>query len=303
MLFYACTLLYWAAIYIFMPILPPYAQRVGGSLQSVGWVMSAYGLAQLVLRIPLGIFSDRLRRRKPFILLGFFLAAVGSIGLIFSGSVVMLFLSVFMVGVAASMWVPFIVLYSSYFPPVLLGQSMSILLFFMRLSQILSNYSGGAIAEAAGWTAPFYAAAILSFIGLFLAMGIREKRPEENSQSFLDRFLTVVRTPGVLLVSVLAVFMQFVNFSTTYGFTPIYAQQLGASKGDLGTLLLTYMVPNVIGTFMAGPLTGRFRERFIIFLSFLLVAGAALCTPLADRLPLLYWIQALNGLGVGLLFP
>jgi predicted MFS family arabinose efflux permease len=300
---YLCTLLFWSSFYIYMPILPPYAQRVGGSLQSVGWVISAYGLAQFILRIPLGIFSDRLRRRKPFVILGFFLSGIGSVGLIFSSSVPMLFLSVFTVGIGASMWVPFSVLFSSYFPAFLLGQAMSMIMFISRLSQVISNYAGGVIAEAGGWTAPFYAAGILSLIGFFLAFALQEKRPEQSRQPIWERVLDVARGPKVLWVSGLALLMQFANFSTTYGFTPIYAQQLGASKGDLGTLLFTYMVPNAVGTFLAGPIASRLNERRVVFLGFLLVAAAVFYTPFIHRLPFLYCIQALNGLGVGLIFP
>ena len=73
LLSYLCTFLFWGAIYIYMPILSPYAKHVGGSLQAAGLVMGAYGLSQILLRIPLGVWSDRLRRRKPFILLGFLL--------------------------------------------------------------------------------------------------------------------------------------------------------------------------------------------------------------------------------------
>ncbi|HEX5414588.1 MAG TPA: hypothetical protein VFZ25_02905, partial [Chloroflexota bacterium] len=54
-LFAISTLFYWAALYVYVPILPVYAQTLGASLTVVGLVVSAYGLGQLVLRIPVGV--------------------------------------------------------------------------------------------------------------------------------------------------------------------------------------------------------------------------------------------------------
>jgi MFS family permease len=146
---YVGTVLFWGAVYIYMPILAPYAKMVSGSLQSVGLVIGAYGLSQLILRIPLGVWSDRWRRRKPFILLGFIFDGLAALGLLLSTSTVMLFFSVLTAGIAASMWVPFTVLYSSYFPAGQVVYSMSLILFFTRLSQIITNYTGAAHAVGA----------------------------------------------------------------------------------------------------------------------------------------------------------
>ncbi len=303
LLFYLCASLYFGSIYVSMPILAPYAQLVGGTLQSAGLVISAYGLPQLLLRIPLGLWSDGLRRRKPFILFAFLLAGVGSCGLIFSNSVTLLFFSVLVIGIAACAWVPFTVLFASYFPVTHIGQSMGFLLFSTRLSQGITNYLGGVIAEAGGWTAPFYAGAILTVIGFLLALGIPENRPEERPESFWGRFLAVSKSPMVLRVSALAFLVQFANFSTTYGFTPIYAQRLGASKGDLGTLLFISMVPNISATFLSASVARRFKERRVACAGFLAIAAAVFCTPLTESLALLFALQALNGTGVGLIFP
>jgi len=150
LLFYLCTLFYWSGVYIYMPILSPYAKKISGSLQSVGLVMGAYGLSQLILRVPLGLWSDRLRRRKPFILIGFLFDGLACLGLIFAESTLSLFLAVLSAGIASSMWVAFTVLFSSYFPLSRVSQSMSLLHFSMRFSQVISNYSGGAMLMPGG---------------------------------------------------------------------------------------------------------------------------------------------------------
>ena len=303
LLFYLCTLFYWGGVYIYMPILSPYAKKIGGSLQAVGLVMGAYGLSQLILRVPLGLWSDRLRRRKPFILLGFLFDGLACLGLLFSESTLALFFSVLSAGVASSMWVAFTVLFSSYFPLSQVGQSMSLILFSMRLSQVFANYSGGAIAEAWGWTAPFHVGLAIAAVGLVLALWIPERRPEKTSGRSLKNLLRLGQNPRLLAISAFAMLMQFTVFAIIYGFTPIYAQQLGATKADLGILLFCFLSSTTSTTLFSGSLARRIKERRIISAAFVLVGISVLATPLVSRLEFLYALLAFNGLGVGFIFP
>jgi len=297
-------MLYWGAVYIYMPILPPYAQMVGGSLQAAGVVMGAYGLSQLLLRIPLGIWVDYSGGRKPFILLGFILDGAASLGLIFSQSTAMLFLSVFTAGMAASMWVAFTILFASYFPMGQVGRSMGLIFFFTRLSQAVTNYAGGTIAERWGWQGPFYAGAILSLLGLVLMIGIPERRPEKVSSVSFKNFLMVGRNPKLLTVAALGILVQFAVASTTTGFTPIYAQRIGASKEELGILLFAFMVSTMLASLLSGIYARRLlSERSVILIGYFLVGGALLPIPLVDRVGALYALQVVNGIGVGLVFP
>ena len=301
---YVCTFLFWGAIYIYMPILTPYAKYVGGSLQAAGVVMGAYGLSQILLRIPLGVWSDRLGRRKPFILLGFLFDGLANLGLLLSGNAWMLFFSVFTAGAAASMWVPFTVLYSSYFPLSQIAHSMSLLMGTSRLAQITTNYAGGQIAQAWGWTAPFWVGGVLALSGLLLTNGITEVRPERGLEPTLRGVLQIGRNRMLLAASFLCALMQSANFSTAYGFTPILAQQMGASKAQLGILLFWYMLPNTAATLLSGTYIRRcLRERSILVIGFLLISGAVFATPFIGHLRVLYLVQAVNGVGVGLLFP
>jgi MFS family permease len=287
-----------------MPILAPYAKMVSGSLQSVGLVMGAYGLSQLILRIPLGVWSDRWRRRKPFILLGFIFDGLAALGLLLSTSTVTLFFSVLTAGIAASMWVPLTVLFSSYFPAGQVVYSMSLILFFTRLSQIIFNYTGAAMAEGWGWEATFYGGVVLSLVGLLMAASLAEHRPGPSSAVSFKKLSLACRNRTLLLSSMICTLFQFANISINYGFAPIFAQAIGASKADLGILFLCHMVPNSLTTILSGThIHRRFSERSIIFAGFFLLAGAILFIPFINRLGTLYMIQAINGIGSGLIFP
>ena len=70
--------LYWVSLYLYVPTLPVYAQTKTTNLALIGTVLAQYGLWQAIVRFPLGILSDWLGRRRPFIYLGFFLAGLGA---------------------------------------------------------------------------------------------------------------------------------------------------------------------------------------------------------------------------------
>jgi len=304
LLSYLSTMLLWGAIYIYMPILTPYTQHVSGSLQAVGLVMGDYGLSQMLLRIPVGILSDRWRRRKPFILLGFVFDGLANLGLLLATNAWMIIGSAFTAGIASSIWVPFTVLFSNYFPAGKMAHSMSLLTGFSRLSQILTTYAGGVIAENWGWTAPFLVGGGLAALGLLLSNGLAEIRPEKGPHLTLSRILQVGRNRMLLIASFLAILVQSANCSSALGFTPILAQQLGASKEDLGILLFSFLFPNTLGTLLSGTLIRRYvTDRSIVIFGFLTITAALIATPFVDRLSILNLIQAVNGVGVGLLFP
>ena len=67
---------FWAAQHVYSAFLPVYAKDIGASLTLVGIVVAGYGFVQSVLRIPLGMISDRWRRRKPCVLAGFTIIVV-----------------------------------------------------------------------------------------------------------------------------------------------------------------------------------------------------------------------------------
>jgi MFS family permease len=108
----------------------------------------------------------------------------------------------------------------------------------------------------------------------------------------------------LLTASFLCILMQFSNFAIAYGFSPIFAQQLGASIGDLGVLLFWYLLPNLAGTLLSGTFIRRYlADRWILTVGFLLTSGAVFSIPLTGRLGTLFLVQAINGTGVGLVFP
>ena len=57
-LFQVGNLCFWLSLYFYVPTLPNYARDLGAPLTIVGTMLSAYGVVQLLFRIPTGVASD-----------------------------------------------------------------------------------------------------------------------------------------------------------------------------------------------------------------------------------------------------
>ena len=64
-LLYFINAFFWMTVYTYVPIFPAYIKNTGATATMIGLITGSYGVVQMLLRLPLGILSDRLRRRKP----------------------------------------------------------------------------------------------------------------------------------------------------------------------------------------------------------------------------------------------
>ena len=114
-IFLGVTFLYWTTLYLYVPTLPTYIKTKAINLSMVGFVLSMYGLCQLLLRLPVGIAVDSTGRGKPFIIAGLSMAVLGAFIMGKGNSLGMLAVGRSLTGVAATTWVPLLVVFSTFF--------------------------------------------------------------------------------------------------------------------------------------------------------------------------------------------
>ena len=302
-LFGASTFFFWASLYVYVPVLPLYAQQAGASLTMVGLIVGAYGVTQLIVRLPLGMWSDRLGRRLPFIAGGMLAAGLGALGLGLAHDPWLLFLSRALTGVGASAWVAFAVLFSSYFPPRQAVRAMSLITFVNGISQVVSTSVGGWIAQTYGWSAPFYVGVGLAVLGYICTLGLREEARPVASALTPRRVLAIMTVPLLVAVSVNAILSQYASYVTTYAFTPIYAEQLGATRTEQGPLVTAMLLAYSLAMLVTSWLADRVGDRATVAWGMLLAAVSVAAVPFIESLGLLAADQALLGFGRGLAYP
>lgn len=303
-IFYAATMLYWFSIYTYVPILTPYVEKLGGSLFFAGLVVGAYGFAQLLVRIPIGIWSDRFHNRKAFILAGIACGLISNVGFALTDSAGLALLWRAIAGLAAGSWVAFTVMYAGYYPPKEAPRAMGIISFYTSVAQMAASALGGVVAQSFGWHAPFYLGAIGGLAALGCAAWVLEPLTVQGTPPSLRGLLTVGKQWPLLSVSLLAILAQSVTFTTLFGFTPLYAAHLGATKAQLGLLTVLSTIPNAVAGYLSGAwMVKRTSSRFVVVLGFLVAAVATALIPFTHTLASLLISQAINGFGQGLSMP
>jgi len=306
-LFLIGTTLFWFSLYIYVPILSPYVEHLSGSLALVGAVIGSYGFAQLLFRLPIGIWSDNKGKRKSFILSGFALAFISCVGLALSPNAWFMLLFRWISGIAASMWVVFSVFYSSYFSEKQTARAMSQITFCIGVAQMLGTYSGGRISDAYGWLPPFYIGAGLALLGAVFMLPISE-RAEKNPAPFSgQKLLAIISCKRLLTVSIITALSQFAMFATTFGFLQIYVTDtayIGASKTQLGTLMAVMLLCQTISMRLTGAFVApHIGYKATVGIAYTAIAGVSIITPYISSFRLLFLIQALGALGRGLAYP
>lgn len=303
-LFCIVTAFYWFSLYTYVPTLATYSESLGASYKLVGLIIGSYGFTQMLLRIPLGIVSDRLNRRKVFVIMGIALGFTSSLGMWSSMHPALLLVFRSVSGAAAAAWVPFTVLFSSYYDSKEAPRAIGFISAITSLGQMVAILLGGIAAQQINARAPFLLAFLGAAVGIGLSFGVAENKAIHREPVKMKNLLVVARDPRLLFFSGLAVISQYMTFATMYGFTPVAAKQLGADSFQLGLLTALSTMPGIFAAALSGSFFAkRVGERRTLTAGFALAAICCISVPLIPHLSLLYVTQMINGFCLGTVFP
>jgi len=294
--------LYWIALYLYMPTLPTYVEAKSGDLALVGVVLSMYGLWQMIVRLPVGVASDWLGWRKPFIVIGFVLAGIGAWTMGTSPSIKGLMIGRAITGLAAGTWVPLVVTFSSLFPPEEAVRASALLTLVGSVARILATGVTGSLNEAGGYPLAFFLAAGAAILAAIAVIGAPETRRPSRRPSVAGIGRLISRR-DVLLPSLLNTVNQYVNWTCTFGFVPILAKHLGATDITQSLLLSINVAVVTLGNLVATTIVKRVDSRRLMLAGFTLLAVGVGGAALAPSLPLLFASQLTIGLAQGTMYP
>jgi len=301
LLFCLTNFFFWLCLYLYVPILPIYAQSLGASLSMVGAIVASYSIPQILLRIPIGVLFDTINKRKLLLAGGIFMALVGALGLGLAPSPWFLFIARTVTGIGAACWVIFATYFTAYYPTEGTQKAIGMINFVQGTSVVVATFGGGLIAEARGLTYPFWGAAVmglLSLVTLLLAKPAVFFRGETVSW---NRFTVVASRPLLIMASLLGILAQFANWAGLFSFIPIYGAQIGASKADLGIITMISLAFSAMASLAVVSLTRRWGISFTILLGSVLLGFAIVIVPFIQEVSLLKVVMVVNGLGRGLL--
>jgi MFS family permease len=293
--------LFWASLYVYVPILPVYAEHLGASLAGVGVVVAAYGLPQLVFRVPIGLWSDRVGRRRPFGLAALVTSGIGAAGLAFAPDPSILTVARFVTGVAAAFWVIIAVHYAFHFPPhqavVAMGRANALNSF----AQVGANLAGGVIAGLFNLQTVFLTGIALALIGAVAYAGVDDRPAGSPAPTEFSRAgLPVADLARYSTIMALAV---GVGFATTFGFLPLLARDVGAPTELLGALAAVRVFALGVTSLFVHRVVARLGHNSSIALGLLILGATTALSAIAPEPMSLIGLQVLGGIGFGLISP
>ncbi len=300
-LFCIATFFYWLGLYLFVPIFPVYAQSMGASLPIVGVVIASYAFPQLLFRIPMGIYYDSMKRRKPMIAMAMIAVSAGALGLGLAPNVTFLCMARIITGIGGATWVAFTIYMTSYYSHKSSARAIGHINFVNGIALVTATFSGGVIAEYWSPRHTFFIASLLAIVGLVILLIGREPAVQSTSNMSFASFRKVVSSRLLLVVSFMGVLLQFAMFAGIFGFIPIYAARIGASSADLGIITTVALAAAAVAALLVISVAERIGYTTTIVIGSIFVAVALVAVPFVRSIPVLVAVQVANGFGRGIL--
>jgi MFS transporter, DHA1 family, multidrug resistance protein len=294
--------LYWFAASLFVPSLPVYVKTKAEDLALVGGVLSMFGLWSMAIRLPLGIVSDWLGRRKPFIIGALILMGIGATIMGVSNNVPGLMIGRSITGIAGGVWVLLVVTFSSMFPPEDAVRATAILGVVNSTGRVIGSAANGFLNDLGGYSLAFFISSGIAFLAVLIYLPGREQHHKPMNLS-IKGARDLISRRDVVLPAVLNALSQYTVWTTTFSFIPILAEKFGATNVMLGSLLSMNVALQLLGNFLVSRIAGRIGSRRLIYISYTLSACSLLVAAFANSLFLIFLAQFLGGLAGGIDYP
>jgi MFS family permease len=303
---------FWFSIYIYIPNFSIYLDSIlHFSYSEVGIILGSYGITQILLRLPLGLYTDFYDGiQNKLLLLGLIFAFISGLLLVFFQSFIPIFIARLFAGITASIWVIITVLYSQQFFRNA-ASSMGIMQFLTVFTQFISMLLSDILIIKFGWLTPFWLAIFVSFIGIILANFIQINKSNIDNKktgisincNFLKSHIKKILTiKGFLLVSFLSLCAHAIFFITIFGFSTIYL--LNFEHGSIIILICAFFIPHSLASvFVAMFKISLKRNRMLILISFFVTLLVLVFIPLYSNAFYYYFFHIILGLCLGFIFP
>lgn len=301
-LFLLIVVLFWFAQYVYIPYQTMYLTAIGTASSAVGVIVGAYGISQMLLRLPVGVCADRIGRHKKFIISGALASGFASLfRCVYCNSFGFLMGNLFS-GFASAMWISYMVFYTEKYTSE--GQQKAtgrIVLFNnvgMLLGFVISTLCYGQMGMKTICLFSMISGGMAGLLSCFL------KEPSVKKEALNVReLLDVCTNKRLLMFSLIALIQQGIQLTTTMSFTNTIIREYGASDGMVGISSVIYMI-SAVG--FAALASSKFCERkgpkFWIPTVLLVVAIYCILVPAAGSAERIMMLQVLPGMSTGILF-
>jgi len=289
---------------LIVPLLPEVEVRTGASKAGLGIAMAAYAIPIVLLALPFGALADRIGRR-PLLVAGLLLTAVGSVAILASEALGPLIAGRAIQGVgSAASWIAGLALVSDLASHGRRGQTIGIALAANSAGAIFGPALGGVLGGAFGFSVPFILVAVGACLLGGLAAGVlpRERISPPDPGQARPNPLSKLRGREVL--AAVAVTM---GGASAIGMIDVISpldldERFGVSATEIGLIFAAAIAFDSLAGPFAGGAGDRLGRRPVAALGLLVLAVSAALLALLPGVAGAVVGLCLFGAGVGIAF-
>lgn len=252
---FVIALLFWFSLYVYVPYQTVYLNSKGILPTVLGLTLGAYGYAQFVLRLPLGIFVDRLKREKIILLAGTLFPVLASLYRLFGEGQWAFLLANLLSGMGAATWVVFMVEFSKRMPDRSLRENTA-LANAANQSGILIGFVFSMLSYEFGqMQLLLYASVSAGLVATLLLLTLKDRdefiKRDEKAEIQRSTPLLVLRSKRVWLYSVFGLIHIGLIHATVQAFSTQFMRNIGGSNLAVGLMNVIFMGFTVLVSFFA----------------------------------------------------
>ena len=276
---------------------------LGGSVADATWFFSVETLAHILFAPLWGLLSDRVGRRKPFIVLGFFASALLYFSFARVEDVGVLLALRFLQGACSVMgWSLLMAMVLDRTTEELRGRYSGMMGASLILGVSLGAPVGGLISRELGPRAPLLAAAVL-FLVVAAGSFLLQEPTRHVRQITMSRILGTVRQRPRLLMPMAFHFVDRFTVGFFVVVFPLYLDSLGAHDPAVrGRYLALYLLPFAVLQLVTGRLVERIGPMPLLMVGSL-AYGIMLSTVGFSDLLMLWPVMIALGVLAAVMFP
>lgn len=300
----AVIILFWFAQYVYIPFQTPHLTLLNVSTTLIGIIVGAYGISQMLFRLPVGMMADTVNRHKCFILAGCVSSGLASIFRIFMDNGTGYLIANLFSGFASAMWISFMIFYLSSYDPAHQQQGTGKVMYYNYIGILIAFIVGTLLYDRLGMSFLCALGVVSGLLGAVLTLFIKESRAESvYPKQTVSSLLKSLGKKTLIIFSVLTITVKGIETATTMSFTNQILKELGGSSFIIGCSSIIFMASSVVCSGIASKdICSKKSPLFWSVIGFLCLVIYCVLVPIVSNIYVILFLQILPGVPSGILF-
>ena len=301
MIFLISVSFFWFAQYVYIPYQTIYLTSINVGTSFIGIIVGAYGISQMLLRLPVGLSADIVKKHKYFIMIGGLSSGMASLFRVLIPNGVGFLIANLLSGLASAMWISFMVFYTGHFSGEEQQSATARIVMFNNIGMLMGFIASTLLYNSISMKGLCTLSVCGGVMTFLLSLSIKEEVPEKSTHK-VGELISVCSNKRLLLFSFIALIQQGVQLTTSMSFTNQVLGDLGASNAIIGISSIIYMISSVVFSALSSRNTFKGAPRVLIPTVLVIIATYCILVPTVNSIPIIMLLQILPGTSSGILF-